>query len=121
MLIPELRSSESMVLKRGRVNQRRGRKGTCGGDLTDDGTLNRNAQEPGPYKYRMNRHASPLRRAKTGGLSPPALLPVESARPDGIVATLLLAGIHPYPTGPLKVQRPDHLSAFASCMLGTPS
>jgi len=31
MSIPELGSSESMVLKRGRVNGRRGREGTCGG------------------------------------------------------------------------------------------
>ena len=31
MSIPELGSSESMVLKPGRVNGRRGRKGTCGG------------------------------------------------------------------------------------------
>jgi hypothetical protein len=38
------------------------------------------------------------------------LLLVESVEPpDGIVAALLLARLHPHPTRPFKVQPPDHL------------
>ena len=38
------------------------------------------------------------------------LLLVESVEPpDGIVAALLLARLHPHPTRPFQVQPPDHL------------